>query len=281
MESMLAEYWLVAISLIASTAFSATVFRGYFRNSKNISITIADLFLFIALSSWMLSYALATRLEIHSISISFGEKETVGPDFTILLYAVLFAFGFSFLLIFHRYTYLVFVLVFVVGMADISGNSFLIEGAVTNVALNKDYSSSPPWQRIWLYYYVDGGHLMRISIYLAVSLTGASFLYLSHFRYANLELIADGLSQKFASTIGRVVRWSVIFSIASRLALVIAIFLNEYLVWETRLDRERMLKCYDRSGFFETSFARRNDPAFCGDTFEEFGFPRLHESGPS
>lgn len=271
MKDFLIEFWYFAAGIAVSIGVSAAAIHYFFRKSDSLMIFLFDILVFCALFSWLGSYALATRLEIESIDMSFPGDQLTGPDISAAFHAVGLAIAFGLLLVFHRYPMIVALLIIGVGITDWSGNSILIQSMREKaVAVGGARNLSPP-QMIWHDYYVRGDHLVRITDYLLLSFASIIAYLLSNIKYFRVDVLRQNFGPGLSSAFRRLGSYRILFASAARIMIVSAIFMNEYWIWTIRLQREEHLSCYQSSFFYQWSLHSATDEFDCDKAYKKYG----------
>lgn len=271
MKEFLIEFWYLAAGAAVSVGVSAIALQYYFRKADSVVVFISNILVFIALAAWLGSYALATRLEIESIDLSFPDEILTGPDISAAFHAIGLAIGFGLLLVFHRYPLVVIILIFGVAIGDWSGNSLLIQSMQEFASEQNGFHNLLPGQKIWYVYYVFGDHLSRISIYVAIGFMALFIFMLSCIGYIKVDALESNFGRSFASALRKASSWRIFFGSVARICIVSAILINGYWIWNIRLDREASLSCYERSFFYQWSLQRVKAKVDCGLVTAEFG----------
>ena len=273
LRDFLVDFWELSIACALAIGVSAIVMKYYFRRSDSLLIFSANLLLFTALLSWLVSYALATRFEIDSIEMSFPAGQLTGPDITTAIYAIGMSVAFGLALVFHRYPLVVILLVLALGVADWSGNSLLIQSMREKAVSAGGASDLPPFQLIWHDYYVHGGHLRRITIYASLAIVSLVLFFASIVHLTKVEELRKSLGAPVADAVRLLENYRITFAVMCRLLICASLFLNEFLIWDIRFEREASLACYDKSFFYVWASNQKVSTFGCLEVFDAYGDP--------
>ncbi|MEM6488045.1 MAG: hypothetical protein AAF677_07215 [Pseudomonadota bacterium] len=275
MQELAEGFWLVGIVMVLPIVLMARQIGAAFRARVSLQRFVMDQAVFVALALWLLSYAVATRLEIESIALSYPEYEDqlVGFDIRALGIALGLAFCFGVMLYFYTNLFVLVPFVFLLGMIDISGNMQLTETMVS--AYERALTAAQvqlPQQVIWREYYTEGGHLSRIATYIAIAFLGLVLFAAAKIDVVDPERLDEHLGRPGAAQkLGWMRRNAETLDIASKLAIVALVAFNMSSIWSLRLERETALACYDRSVFYPGPFEDGFATDTCGPVFEDYG----------
>lgn len=245
-------YWNYAIAIFAFIAGAFAYHRFSFNKSNPFWVEVSNAAVFVSFLVWILSFAAMTRLEMDALRGVFLSDKLPGRDVSFVFAAILFGVLFALIVIFYRNIFICAILVLIIGVSDIYGNQSMakamqiIQGKI--IAGGQKIDSI---EAIWIWYYLELPHPQRISIYMLLAGFSLIFYLISKLRSMKVEDIKAEFGRSSRDAIEVLRQNWVVFDISAKALLVIAVLLNEYLIYSWRYEREARLAEYGASIYFE------------------------------